>query len=90
MPDSAFRWDPAKNIWLKKYRNLSFEAVILAAENGNILDDYEHPTRPNQCVMVVEINQYLCAVPYVKDGDIWFLKTIYPNRELYQKYGRLK
>ena len=31
--------------------------------------------------MVVEIDGYAYCVPYVVDGDTWFLKTGYPNRK---------
>ncbi len=30
---------------LKEQRDISFEEVILALENGNLLDDIEHPNK---------------------------------------------
>jgi uncharacterized DUF497 family protein len=77
-----FRWDEAKNTWLKANRDVSFEGVVAAVEDGKLIDDQEHPTRPHQRIMVVVLRNYVCAVPYVMDGDIRFLKTIYPDRKL--------
>jgi hypothetical protein len=87
MPRLKSAWSEAKNDWLKVNRGLSFEAVAHAIENGLIVDDIDHPSRPNQRVLIVELENYLCAVPYVTDGDVKFLKTIYRNRRLAEKYG---
>ena len=86
MRNRDFRWDEEKNRWLKKERNLSFEAVVAASEGNRILDDIDHPTRHNQRILIVEINDYVCAVPYVKDENAFFLKTIYPSRAFERKY----
>ena len=86
MHNRDFRWDEEKNRWLKQERNLSFEAVVAASENNRILDDVDHPARHNQRILIVEINGYICAVPYVRDENVFFLKTIYPSRDLKQKY----
>lgn len=55
-------------------------------EMGRLIDDLAHPRRPNQRVLIVELNNYLCAVPYVLDQGQMFLKTIYPDRSLKEKY----
>lgn len=31
--------------------------------------------------MIVEFNNYTYAIPYVIDGDVYFLKTIFPSRK---------
>ena len=33
-------------------------------------------------MMIVNCNSYTYCVPYVIDGNTYFLKTIYPNRKL--------
>ena len=57
--------------------------VIEAIAEKGILLDFSHPNQeryPNQKVLVVELNGYAYCVPYVINGDTWFLKTIYPSR----------
>ena len=86
MRDRKFLWDQSKNEWLKQVRGFSFDEVVSAHEHDAIIDDIDHPTRKNQRILVVEIDNFICAVPYVKDGDIYFLKTIYPSRDLRKIY----
>lgn len=86
MRNRDFRSDDEKNRWLKKERNLSFEAVVAASESNRILDDIDHPTRSNQRILIVEINDYVCAVPYVSHENVFFLNTIYPSRDFERKY----
>jgi uncharacterized DUF497 family protein len=86
MKNLDFTWNEEKNQLLKQERNLSFEAVVAVIENDQIIDDYAHPIRDGQRVLVVEIDGYVCAVPYVRNERTVFLKTIYRNRNLNQKY----
>ncbi len=85
-----FLWSDEKNEKLKLQRNLSFEDVVSAIDNGRVLDDvrHPHPDRSHQRVMVVEIGGYACGVPYVREGDAMFLKTVYRNRKLQRTYLR--
>jgi hypothetical protein len=80
------KWDLAKNVWLKANRGISFESVIAALEAGELIDDVAHPQRPNQRIFILELNDYICAVPYVLSDGIVFLKTIYPDRKLKDRY----
>ena len=57
--------------------------VIEAIAEKGILLDFTHPNTekyPNQRILVVEIEGYAYCVPYVVEGDTWYLKTIYPSR----------
>ena len=81
MKSLDFRWNEDKNKRLKQERDLSFEAVVAAIENGQVLDDFDHPARTSQRVLVVEIEGYVCAVPYVRNEHVMFLKTIFRNRD---------
>jgi hypothetical protein len=57
--------------------------VIEAIAEKGILLDFPHPNQErytNQKVLVVELSGYAYCVPYVINGDTWFLKTIYPSR----------
>lgn len=78
-----------KNKLLKTQRGIGFEDIILAMEDGKILDVYDHPDTvnyPNQKIYVVEALQYVYLVPFVKDENGIFLKTIIPSRKAKKIY----
>lgn len=84
-------YNEEKNLLLKETRGVGFEDIIEAIYNGNLLDDIDHFNKgkyPNQRIFIVKIKANIYAVPYVIDrkGDMLFLKTIYPNRKLTEKY----
>lgn len=90
MSTPIYRWSDEKNSVLRAERGLSFEAVESAIENGDLLDDLPHPDPikfPRQRIMIVRIGDQVCVVPYVVDGDVRFLKTIYPSRKAKRAYG---
>ena len=73
-------WSEAKNAQLQAERGLSFEAVMAAVEDGKVLADLRHPNQEqfaHQRTLAVEIDGYACAVPYVSENGVRFLKTIY-------------
>ncbi len=83
-------WNDEKNRKLKAERGLSFEDVVAAIENGRVLADIEHHQtgrKAHQRILVVELNGYICAVPYLKHEQKMFLKTIFQSRVLQKKYG---
>ena len=87
------RYSLEKNEILKSSRDISFEDVILALENGYLLDDIEHPNKekyPNQNIFIIliQIKDYVYLVPYVEDDKSIFLKTIIPSRKMNKKYNR--
>ena len=91
----TIRYSLEKNEILKQQRDVSFEDVILALENGNLLDDIEHPNKdkyPNQNIFIIliEIKNYVYLVPYVEDETSIFLKTIIPSRQMNKKYNKNK
>lgn len=91
MSGKRIEWDEAKNLRLKSERGLCFEDVENAIEQGRIIDDQAHPDsakRPNQRVLVVEIDDYVCLVPYVVDGETAFLKTIFRSRKANRQYRK--
>lgn len=82
-------WDKEKNKKLKKDRGISFEEVLIAITDGNILDILKHPNTkhyPTQHLFVIQINNYAYIVPYVEDDEKYFLKTIIPSRKMTKKY----
>ena len=88
---SQFDWNTEKNLTLKTERGLSFEEIVLAIEQGQILDVVQHPNQaqyPNQPIYVVNLENYVYLVPFVQDGEIIFLKTIIPSRKATRDYLR--
>ena len=63
-----FYWNEEKNILLKQERGVSFERIVVAIEEGHLLDVLEHPNNEkyrNQIILVVEIEDYAFCIPCV-------------------------
>lgn len=90
MKDKQFDFAADKNYWLKENRNISFEEVIAALEEGKLIEVVEHPNKtkyPNQNMYVLEIDDYICLVPFVqKSENSVFLKTIFRSRKATKQY----
>lgn len=77
-------WSEEKNKQLQEERDLSFEAIVVALEQGKLIDivpnlsgHYSH-----QNVLVVEIDDYLILVPFIEDEEKIFLKTAFKSRKV--------
>ena len=78
-----------KNRKLRKFRNISFEEIVFAIDDGKLLDVLQHQNRgkyPDQFLLIVDIRNYAYVVPFVEDGESYFLKTIYPSRKATKRY----
>lgn len=77
-------WDEDKNKYLQRERDISFEAIIVAIEQGKLIDIIPNPSShyAHQNVLVVEINHYLVLVPFVEDEEKIFLKTAFRSRKV--------
>ena len=56
-----FDWNNEKNMMLKRNRSISFERIIVAIEQDDLLDILEHPNKekyPNQILILVEIDRW--------------------------------
>ena len=85
----TYNWNAEKNLLLKKERNLSFEQIVSHIESGDLLDIVEHQNQEkfsHQKILIVQIEDYIIAVPFVKNGTERFLKTMIPSRKLTKKY----
>ena len=85
----VFNWDNEKNNSLKASRGIGFERIVVAIEEGHLLDILEHPNEekyPNQEILIVEIDDYICVVPCVVNEDVYFLKTLFRNRKYTDLY----
>jgi len=93
----VFTWDTDKNQKLKNSEDRNFkgfEDVILAILEDRLLDILENKNYPNQVILVVEIEDYIYAVPTIlsieeyEEGKTIFaeFKTLYPSRKLSKMY----
>ena len=84
-----YDWSAAKNAKLKNERLITFEDVLIAINEGKLLDTVEHPNKlryVHQRMFVIEVDAYVYLVPYVEDDNKIFLKTIIPSRRATKKY----
>lgn len=86
------RWNEEKNKQLQERRGISFDRIAELYENEEFETIVKNETRPNQQVLVMKIDGYFWAVPFVieEDGQTLFLKTAYPSRKLHKRYGGQK
>ncbi len=85
----TYNWNIEKNLLLKKERNFSFEQIVLHIESGDLLDIVAHPNKEkfaHQKMLIVKIEDYIIAVPFVENNKERFLKTIIPSRKLTKQY----
>ena len=84
-----FDWNQEKNEQLMVRRDVSFEDVIIALDEGQIVNIIKHPNQvkyPRQKIFIININEYCYLVPFVETEDKIFLKTIIPDRKATKKY----
>lgn len=90
MQDSKiYNWNFEKNQLLLKERGISFERIIFEISLGNELDVVLHPNQdkyPGQMISMVEVDDYVYAVPFVESDTEIFLKTIIPSRKATKQY----
>jgi uncharacterized DUF497 family protein len=80
-------WDDEKNQKLQIERDISFDQISEIILRKEYLDILENLSRPNQQIFVVNLNNYIYAVPFVVDDQSNIvLKTAYPSRKLHKKY----
>lgn len=78
------RWSVEKDILLRSdpaRGGFGLAECAVAIEEGRILDDLPNPVREGQRIFVLEIEAYAYVVPYVTDGEVIFLKTMFPSRK---------
>jgi len=86
-----FYWNEDKNRQLRQERGVSFEKIVWAIANGQLLEVVGHPNidkYPNQKIYILNINDYVYLVPFVENNDAIFLKTIIPSRKATRRYLR--
>jgi len=84
-----YEYKAEKNAKLKKERGISFEEIIFCINNGGLLDVIQHPNTnkyANQCFYVVDVKDYVHLLPFVREKNRVFLKTIFPSRKHTKQY----
>lgn len=87
--DMIFAWNEDKNRQLLAERGVSFEMAVAKIAKGEIVDRYRHPNHekyPGQFIFVLELNDYFYCLPFVKQGETYFLKTLFPSRKAAKIY----
>jgi uncharacterized DUF497 family protein len=82
-------WNAEKNETLRVEREVCFDDVVVAIDEGRVLDVIEHPNSrkyKHQQQIIVSIQGYAYIVPFVEDDEKIFLKTIIPSRKATKKY----
>lgn len=91
MKMKPFNWNRDKNQQLQQQRGITFDNIIQAIEQGNILDIIKHynlDKYPSQKIFIVKVDNYVYLVPFVENDSEIFLKTIIPSRKMTKKYLR--
>ena len=82
-----FNWNCDNNEILKQKRGVSFEEIAYLIESGQILGIEDNPSKSNQKIYILEIDNYAFIVPFVEQDDEIFLKTAFPSRKYTKRYG---
>ena len=78
----SIRWNSLKNRRLKETRGVSFEEILQA----KLIAKKKHPQLAHQDVMLFYYRNYIWVVPYIKEENYLFLKTLYPSRQYTKMY----
>lgn len=83
-----FNWNVEKNEKLLEERDICFEDVIVAINSGKLLSVRKNKSENylTQDILIVEIDDYVYYVPFIKNEKEYFLKTIIPSRELTKEF----
>ncbi len=81
-------WDEDKNNNLIAERNISFDEISEIILREEYLDILENPSKENQMIFIVRLNDYIYVVPFIIDeNENIILKTAYPSRKFNKIYG---
>ena len=79
-----YRWSAEKDLWLRTHRSVSFEDVVVALAAGRLLATRLHHNTDrfaHQEIYFVDVKSYVYMVPFVRDKEWIFLKTVIPARK---------
>jgi len=84
-----FEWKPEKNAWLREYRRISFDEIVVHLGRGDVWKTSLHPNPeqyPHQSIAFVIVDEYIFLVPFDVVGDLIHLRTIIPSRKATRQY----
>ena len=81
----SFQWNHEKNEQLLTERKICFEQIVIAIEEGFLIDIVENLNYGNQKNFIVQVQNYAYLIPFVEDDEKIFLKTIIPSRKATKK-----
>jgi len=84
-----YNWNPDKNQLLVKERGITFERIVFAIGSGDELAVLEHPNQekyPGQKISIVQVDDYVYAIPFIENDTEIFLKIIIPSRKATRQY----
>ena len=85
----SFEWNAEKNEWLREVRGVTFEEMVFHIQAGDLLDVIVHEKsdkHPGQRIFIVNVEGYVCIVPFVESEEAIFLKTVIPSRKMTKRY----
>lgn len=86
-----YHWSEDKDAELKEKPDVSFRTIEMEIRAGKAVDIIEHPSRPNQQILLLDRGDHIWAVPFVvQDEANVFLKTAYPSRKYTNMYGGIR
>lgn len=85
----TYDWNADKNTCLCKSAVFLFERMVFEISAGNELAVLEHPNQdkyPGQRISMVQVDDYVYALPFIETETKIFLKTIIPSRKAKRQY----
>lgn len=79
-----FRWSAGKDAKLRAEREISFDEIVIALQAGQLLATRKHHNADrfaHQEIYFVEVRGYVYMVPFIRDKEWVFLKTVIPTRK---------
>lgn len=77
-------WSADKDAKLRAEREISFDEIVIALQAGQLLATRKHHNAdrfPHQEIYFVEVRGYVYMVPFIRDKEWVFLKTVIPTRK---------
>ncbi len=79
-----FSWSADKDAKLRAEREISFDEIVIALQAGQLLATRKHHHADrfaHQEIYFVEVRGYVYMVPFIRDKEWVFLKTVIPTRK---------
>ena len=80
-------WSKQKAARLLTERGIEIEKIVNAINSGNyktavVPNQDDHP---EQEMFLIELNDYIHCVPFVKNGENIFIKTVFRSRKMQKR-----